>query len=1356
MRLKTLLWICAACVAIARADDPLRSQLEVDDSAPGQSAPNAYRILFVGDSITLHGVSDSTRRDLGWDHVAGMAASAPERDYVHLLAARIQDAMPERKVEIYYDSQVTREIEHGFKEGTFAAKHARLQTIAADLRPHLVVIQLGEHEMQERGVEYLRASCDRLLGALKALAPESGVICAGVWLPGDKTAGRDHYSSGWGAAVENAMRSSCEKHGIPFASVRDLAGDPSCRGWGTHAGVQWHPNDKGMEGYARVLFTAFERAQAVGVSSSLALPAAQDVILGSSVGTAYRQGVERLRQPPYDSVEDLRADLTRELERLFTNYSGDKSGRYIEVATAIATQSDSPPVLEELLRTLPEPQPDGHFGVAMDWAEPLDKPDPLKAVKMPIFWGNSRLLVGLIDAYEKTHEPRLLQLARGIGDFYLATADRFLDPARETELRNSGTYAAGFVTCYFPGIESLVRLYRATGEEKYLKQARRMADLFPAYDRLPLDHTHGNLLTQRALLLLYEATGDRSYLNHVLSRWNEAMTEGYVWVTGGLGERFKVASGLDEGCALVDWLRLDLELWRLTTDTKYLDAAERLLANQFVWNRFPNGGYGQLDFLCDDSGPLVLKPGHHWLEATWCCSLHGVLGLNDLKRYVLIGSSRGIFINFPFDAVAKVQAMGATWQVTTQTRSATGDDRRVRIGVDGGGEADRQPRVFLRRPPWAGAVGIVDDAGKSIATSEHDGYISFSVTPGTSVTATLDVHPRLEDRRFGVTSLDASTLTRHSKVVLAVGPELLMANAEKSQVVVVAVGSDGQLVLPAVENGTRPLVTVSSLEADEKEIASAVRSGSRLGIGPWSTLDDTKPRAFVFDVISVPSESELGEAVARRFNVPDLPDPLVTEAYERAATQNVLAAVNPDVFFGYWSVCADGQGHGFGNTYPALDGHQMTDALLWLGQVDVVKANWDYVKQFQKPDGQLPFAIWPGIHDNRYPARLWFSHHVPGDPLRALSAPTYIQNADTIFRFTQDRGWLERELSSINLAADHLASMVTPEGAVGGAGYYVERPTRIEFDGVAQCHAADAFRRLAALNEICGNEAAAGKYRELADRIEEHFRTGFWLKDRGRFIEYIHPQRGAVASHGLTDVDWSALATGVATGEQRALLWSQLKQEPRFYYGGMPSGIATLPETYEEWEVGDRMDLAAMGRVWYLEAWARTRMGDADGLVDSIRRVCEEGRKHDYFWRERYGSSGGFGAEKYCEYPANLIRIVQRFLLGVEFGQDGEVTVKPTVPDEFWTKGFGQTLEWNNRVMRYRMERGRIAGTYTGDGPQRFGVFLGLSGSGLQVEASVDGHPVDFERDGELVFVTLPAGSEQGEQRFEISTSAGI
>ena len=81
----------------------------------------------------------------------------------------------------------------------------------------------------------------------------------------------------------------------------------------------------------------------------------------------------------------------------------------------------------------------------------------------------------------------------------------------------------------------------------------------------------------------------------------------------------------------------------------------------------------------------------------------------------------------------------------------------------------------------------------------------------------------------------------------------------------------------------------------------------------------------------------------------------------------MLAAVNPKVFFGYFSVCADGKGYGYGNTYPSLDGHQMTDALLWLGQVDVAKANWNYVRKFQRPTAVAAGHLSrPGRPDDRF------------------------------------------------------------------------------------------------------------------------------------------------------------------------------------------------------------------------------------------------------------------------------------------------------------------------------------------------------------------------------------------------------
>jgi hypothetical protein len=102
----------------------------------------------------------------------------------------------------------------------------------------------------------------------------------------------------------------------------------------------------------------------------------------------------------------------------------------------------------------------------------------------------------------------------------------------------------------------------------------------------------------------------------------------------------------------------------------------------------------------------------------------------------------------------------------------------------------------------------------------------------------------------------------------------------------------------------------------------------------------------------------------------------------------------------------------------------------------------------------------------------------------------------------------------------------------------------------------------------------------------------------------------------------------------------------------VPTLTVTKPFTYEPWEnhepvpmaVPEMNDVASMGRVWFLEATACLRMKAHERLVESTRRVCAAA-KSDGFWRERYhpqsdGTTLPAGAQKYCEYPAVLLRIV--------------------------------------------------------------------------------------------------------------------
>ncbi|MDB6167911.1 MAG: hypothetical protein JWM88_775, partial [Verrucomicrobia bacterium] len=160
------------------------------------------------------------------------------------------------------------------------------------------------------------------------------------------------------------------------------------------------------------------------------------------------------------------------------------------------------------------------------------------------------------------------------------------------------------------------------------------------------------------------------------------------------------------------------------------------------------------------------------------------------------------------------------------------------------------------------------------------------------------------------------------------------------------------------------------------------------------------------------------------------------------------------------------------------------------------------------------------------------------------------------------------------------------------------------------------------------------------------------------FAEYVHPQRGVIDLHGLSDVNWAAVAHAVATPGQQDALWPRLMSEPAFWRGDMPTQTVSKPFAYREWEffsahedvgfaipVGQLYDVAAMGRVWFLEWQACVRRREFTRLRESVVKVCQAGLKDGGSWHERYHplEAGGVdftGPRGYGEYPAILVRAV--------------------------------------------------------------------------------------------------------------------
>ena len=192
----------------------------------------------------------------------------------------------------------------------------------------------------------------------------------------------------------------------------------------------------------------------------------------------------------------------------------------------------------------------------------------------------------------------------------------------------------------------------------------------------------------------------------------------------------------------------------------------------------------------------------------------------------------------------------------------------------------------------------------------------------------------------------------------------------------------------------------------------------------------------------------------------------------------------------------------------------------------------------------------------------------------------------------------------------------------------------------------------AALSEALGRRDAAVSWNRYADALRAKFAAVFWQRDH--FAEYVHPSHGLVDLHGLSDVNWAAIGLDVADDGQTKRLWPILMQEPMFWRGGMPTHLVTKPGAYQQWEHAEPLpfkytdwtnDVAAMGRVWYLEVLACLRMREHKRLRESVSKVCQMGQKEGWLWYERYHAGEGNtvkpgGSYGYCEYPAILIRAV--------------------------------------------------------------------------------------------------------------------
>ncbi len=372
------------------------------------------------------------------------------------------------------------------------------------------------------------------------------------------------------------------------------------------------------------LFTAALLLSATGlVAQSLSHPADLDMRIGMAM--ARLTGLEQIPTFTLDFVlSDVRLD--RSDPRRFYNFSGDLSGRYLEVMSIAKRDELLPTTLLPAGFTVSAladsiiayQQADGRFG------DPslAFTAEAIGGEHMALLWGNGRLLVGLMAYYETTQDARALAAAQRLGDFFLTTAEASRQPAVVKRLEGFG--AKGII-CFTQYIEGLVMLARATDDARYRQAA---VDAYKVMPERGVQHSHGYLSTLRGVVDLYTLTKDAAHLAYAQRQFDDLLSSKDYTLFGAVKEYFGGEQPgrdhhgeRDEGCSSADFVRLALQLYQATGEARYLEAAHYAIPNALAFNQYASGDFGH-HFI--EQGHLEpSNPRRSW----WCCTMHGLRAL---------------------------------------------------------------------------------------------------------------------------------------------------------------------------------------------------------------------------------------------------------------------------------------------------------------------------------------------------------------------------------------------------------------------------------------------------------------------------------------------------------------------------------------------------------------------------------------------------------------------------------------------------------------------------------------------------------------------------------------------------------
>ena len=196
---------------------------------------NGIKVMFIGNSITLHGFLPS----IGWHGEWGMAASQKENDYVHILMGKIRKSHPDAAFCICQVAEWERQYKNG------ASTHHYFENARAFDADIIVMRTVENCPAQDIDNGLFKKELGDLLHYLDPNKKAKFVLSTAFW----------HHP------LDGAIEEYAAEKGLPIVLLGDLGEKDKMKALGLfeHEGVANHPGDLGMQTIAERLFSEIKK-----------------------------------------------------------------------------------------------------------------------------------------------------------------------------------------------------------------------------------------------------------------------------------------------------------------------------------------------------------------------------------------------------------------------------------------------------------------------------------------------------------------------------------------------------------------------------------------------------------------------------------------------------------------------------------------------------------------------------------------------------------------------------------------------------------------------------------------------------------------------------------------------------------------------------------------------------------------------------------------------------------------------------------------------------------------------------------------------------------------------------------------